>query len=131
MGAKVLVAEVTSAASSAIRAYAHCTPGGQGNLTVLLINLSLNATTVKLGSLPATPRSEYVLTPSTDPASSLTRDTGLLGTGVNLNGQLLKLSADGSLPQIAPRLVASGAAVGVPATGIAFVVLPASPACSA
>jgi hypothetical protein len=127
MGPTVLATTVASVGSSAIRAYAHCSAGGKGGVTVLLINLSPNSTTVTL-NMPTLPRFEYVLTPSIDPSSSMTKDTGLLGTGIQLNGEVLKVPAGGGLPAMAPKSVTTGDAVAVPATGIAFVVLPASPA---
>jgi hypothetical protein len=127
MGPAVLATTVTSANSTAIRAYAHCSADGKGGVTVLLINLSANDTTVSFGSaLGAAPRSEYVLTPSS--SAGLTKDRGLLGTGIELNGKLLEVPAAGGLPQIAPREVAAGGLVSVPAMSIAFHVLPASAA---
>lgn len=102
MGQAVLQASVTTQNSSAIRAYAHCTTNSTSSLTVLIVNLArqtvkveLEFSTTAVGRLDT--QSEYHLEQSPDP-SVLYNATGMLGTGVQLNGELLRLGADGSVP---------------------------------
>jgi heparanase 1 len=113
-------------AASSVRTYAHCAApaaaaGKAGAVAVLVINLSQNSTTVSFAD-GAVVTTEYVLSPSADPKSSLIDATGLLGTGVELNGELLALGANGAVPAIEGKAVGSAHAT-VPATSIAFLVL--------
>ena len=97
MGREVLTAAVTTGGSSAVRAYAHCYNGGNGNgsVAVLMMNLHPTATAhvqlpLSLGAEAGGVRVDYVFTGSTEP-SKLSPATGLNGTGMLLNGQLLAL----------------------------------------
>jgi len=53
-----------SLVGSAVRAYAHCTRGGNGSggITLVLVNLLPTTAVLELVALPATPRVEYVFT---------------------------------------------------------------------
>merc|ERR1711871_134073 len=120
MGPVVLDAATISINSTAIRAYAHCTPNpaARGTATVLLINLSTHATNVTLtfpgsrngiGALSSphgdNARTEWHLTQSSH--SLLTNATGLLGDRVQLNGAVLNLTQNGELPKLPGRRVAA------------------------
>lgn len=134
MGPIVLRAELRDSGGHAlgddavVRAAVHCVARGEGangRVAVLAINLSNRSTTLhfdraSLGEL----RRAYVLEPSDDPAASLTNATGLLGTGVRLNGELLRTAADGHVPRPAAQPV-SGDKAALPAHAIAFFVLAA------
>ncbi|CAK0895458.1 unnamed protein product [Prorocentrum cordatum] len=131
MGQRVLDATLSAPEENtlALRVYAHCTSrsapsdgASNGAVTVLVINLGNESTTVSFPSSVGVISREYVLTPTSTKDSSLINATGLLGTGVALNGKLLKLNADGSVPEIVGNLVGRHASV-VPATAIAFFVL--------
>ena len=97
MGPSVLSTAVATQGSSAIRAYAHCAAAA-GGVTVLLMNLHPTA----VGNITLPPqfndetssRHRYTLQPSPTPSTMLNA-TGLLGTGIVLNGKLLEVGSDG------------------------------------
>jgi heparanase 1 len=127
MGPGVLSASVAGGGdgNGTVRVYAHCTARGEvadvpaGAVTALVINLGARSTRATFGS-EVTRR--YVLTPSVQAGSSLSPHTGLLGTGIELNGALLRLSAAGAVPTIAGEPVGADRAT-VPPTSVAFFVL--------
>jgi len=136
MGPTVLAARVESLNSTAIRAYAHCTVGHNGSVTVLLINLSQQATIISLGfpgaggdggaTAEAASRTEWHLTQS-EQAGGLTNATGLLGSQVELNGKIMAL-LDGEVPQLPRGKVGAGGGVALTGESAAFVVVPAAAA---
>jgi hypothetical protein len=65
---------------------------------------------------------QYVLSPGTA-SGSITGLGGLLGTVAQLNGKLLLLQSDGTVPPIEPEAVVTTV---VPATSVAFFVLPSA-----
>ena len=113
--------------NSSVRVYAHCTAPSespavpQGAVTVLVINLSNHSTTVHFGASGVQAR-QYVLSPGTA-SGSITGLGGLLGTVAQLNGKLLLLQSDGTVPPIEPEAVVTTV---VPATSVAFFVLPSA-----
>jgi hypothetical protein len=66
----------------------------------------------------------YVLSPSDDAATSLTRKPGLLSTNVLLNGKPLMAAEDGTVPPPQPRQMGRAEYVDVPRLSIAFYVMP-------
>ena len=127
MGPSVLSTAVTTPGSSAIRAYAHCAVAGgsvaAGGVTVLLMNLHPTA----VGNITLPPqfndltssRHRYTLQPSPTPSKMLNA-TGLLGTGIVLNGKLLEVGSDGSLPEMGWVTEPSTAGVQLPPHSITF-----------
>ena len=151
MGRGVLGA---TASSRALRAYAHCGPAASaatsssssGSVTVVVINLSNGTVPVEFSMPPPTSRRtsktavtaaatsskvrQWLLTPSEDPKSSLIHATGILGTGVELNGKLLQLGKGGEVPAMAGMDVDADA-VKLPPTSVGFFLFPGAhhPAC--
>ena len=107
---------VRAASSTAVRAYAHCHPTSQADLTVLLLNLEPDDGAAK-------PRKVVV-----GDAAAATEEyhlTGPSGTGaqsVALNGVLLKASPDGVLPAMVGK-AGDAKSVALAPASIAFVVV--------
>jgi hypothetical protein len=114
MGAIVLDANMVAAPD--LHLYAHCHPGMRGAVSVLAINTSRQASSALTLSHPA---ERYTL-----------HATQLQGATVQLNGEMLALTADDELPRLDARATPAGAIRLAPAT-IAFLVFPAAanPAC--
>jgi hypothetical protein len=120
-----------------VRAAAHCVASGEstqnadGGVAVLMINLSNRSTVAHFPPALGGVKRAYILEASEDPADSLTEAVGLLGTGIRLNGLLLRTASDGTVPRPKPASVAGGFSVTLPAQSIAFYILPAAqhPAC--
>jgi hypothetical protein len=114
MGTTVL--DANSVAAPDLHLYAHCHPGMRGVVSVLAINASRHASLPLTLSLPA---ERYTL-----------RATRLQDAKVQLNGEMLALSADDELPRLEPRATPAGAIRLAPAT-ITFLAFPnaANPAC--
>ena len=127
MGPKVL--ETQNDGGDSLRSYAHCTANSRtGAVTVLLINLANRSTTVDFGSaltkntnLLGKVTQKYVLTDSVDPKFSLINTTGIMGTGIRLNGKELTLEADGSVPTLIGEPVMAGELL-IPPESISFLV---------
>lgn len=113
-------------ANSPILAYAHCTAASastqKGMVTVLVINLGNSSTTVNFDHVVS---QQFVLSPNNDKGSSLTNDTGLLGTGIKLNGVALTLAKDGNVPVIVGQPIDARSAA-LPASSIVFYTIKAS-----
>ena len=145
MGPAVLRAVATDSASgavqpaetSAIRIYAHCTNKGtafyseaSGSVTVLAINVGDKPSTLHFPASLGGAVHAYILSPSGDASSSLTGQSGLMGTIALLNGKPLQLGPDGAVPQMPPVILkpagaaAAGASATVPPTSVGFYVLP-------
>jgi hypothetical protein len=90
MGREVYAAEVTGDRSGRLRAYTHATPGPAGSVTVLLINLDPERAAAV--SLPQFDGKPYALFRLDAP--------DLYGRDLRLNGETLRLSEDGALPQL-------------------------------
>ena len=145
------------AENSTVRLYAHCSNNAglkigtvwptllntdaTGSVTLLAINLGNQSSTLHLGndngtqtivSAAAQTVQAFVLEGTAAPGSSLSNGTGLLGTGVTLNGKLLHLGPHGQLPALVPQTM-SGPSVELPAWSVSFLVLPDAghPSCSA
>ncbi|KAL0548423.1 hypothetical protein IC582_012874 [Cucumis melo] len=128
MGSGVL--KVDNNVSFYLRTYAHCTKERSG-VTMLFINLSnqteftidIKNNTMNMG-LPNKPsqREEYHLTPN----NGLVRSSMVL-----LNGNLLKTTEDGDLPDLTPIYRDSNSSITVATWSIVFVVIPdfEAPAC--
>src|SRR6266567_768578 len=114
MGTTVLDANVVFAPD--LHLYAHCHPGMRGAVSVLAINTSRHASSPLTLSHPA---ERYTL-----------HATRLLDATVQLNGEMLALTAGDELPRLEARATAAGAIRLAPAT-ITFLVFPAAanPAC--
>ena len=127
MGPKVL--ETQNDGGDSLRSYAHCTANSRtGAVTVLLINLANRSTTVDFGSAQAKSTNllgkvvqKYVLTDSVDPKFSLINTTGIMGTGIRLNGKELTLEADGSVPTLIGEPVVADELL-IPPESISFLV---------
>merc|ERR1712166_437302 len=94
MGSKVLQANMETNNVTSVKAYAHCTNRKEqgsvaGDVTVGVINLSDNDTNMHL---PFRIKQKYFLTSSDVPG--LTNATGLMGSGINVNGVLIKTIDD-------------------------------------
>ena len=113
---KLMGTGVVRASSTAVRAYAHCHPTSQADLTVLLLNLEPDDGAAK-------PRKVVV-----GDAAAATEEyhlTGPSGTGaqsVALNGVLLKASPDGVLPAMVGK-AGDAKSVALAPASIAFVVV--------
>jgi heparanase len=134
MGPTVLSARLTDESGSVVgdgavvRAAAHCLAAGEsaapssGGVGLMLINLSNRSTTARFDPDLGGVSRVYVLEPSPDPTASLTGEAGLLGTGVTLNGVLLRAAADGTVAR--PVAAAGhGGNASLPAHSIAFFAL--------
>jgi len=123
MGSTVLDASVQTPHSTAIRAYAHCAAHHKGAVTVLLINLASVAVNVSL-TLPGASDSQLEFHLEQVASSSvLYNATGLLGTKVSLNGQLLQLEGDGKVPSLQGMQSLKTDVVHLAAESVAFVTL--------
>jgi len=128
MGPIVLNALPAATKTSVVRVYAHCTAASEpsapkkGSVTMLVVNLGNANTTIDVPSHLGHITQQYVLSPSHVAAHSIIKATGILGTGVLLNGNLLKLNSDGTLPLLSGVSSDATKAI-VPATSIAFLVL--------
>ena len=94
MGSKVLQANMETNNVTSVKVYAHCTNTKEqgsvaGDVTLVVINLSDNDTNMHL---PLRIKQKYFLTSSDVPG--LTNATGLMGSGINLNGVLIKTIDD-------------------------------------
>ena len=122
MGPKVLKAKATTATKVAdLYTYAHCSApngptasGGKG-VTYAVVNAS-------------TSESRTVSTPSGKGVAYVMSSENLDGTEVELNGQLLQASDDGTVPQTNGRKFTGS--IEVPPTSVAFVVDTESKACA-
>merc|ERR1711933_622411 len=123
MGPTVLNVEPVPDEKSSVRVYAHCAAqrvqARAGAVVLLVINLGDVQTRVQVPSKWGAISQQLVLSPSFNPADSLIENTGLQGTGILLNGELLHLATDGSVPQLQGSHVGAPEAR-VPATSIAF-----------
>jgi len=129
MGTRVLTPTPTNTQNSSVKIYSHCAKQKGGAVVALVINLSGNPTNISATSL-GNIADAYVLSPSDDAAASLTNATGLLGTGILLNGDALGLSPDGSVPEIKSRAINAPAAQLAPRSIGFFVFADAkAPAC--
>ena len=132
MGVHVLAASAvsTGAVAESVRAYAHCTAASEsstatpGAVTVLLINPSNASLAVHFEASLGGAARAYVLEPSADAASSLTGQGGVLGTGATLNGVLLRVGADGTVPSLRPAELGGVSDVLVPSSAVAFYIFP-------
>lgn len=128
MGAVVLNAEPAPTSKSAIRVYAHCTSGTEpsspkkGSVTLAVVNIGESKTVLHVPAHLGSITQKYVLSASDDPAHSLIKSTGLLGTAVLLNGKVLELNSDGTVPKLSGTSVGTKEAT-IPKTSIAFLVL--------
>ncbi|XP_042399736.1 heparanase-like protein 2 [Zingiber officinale] len=124
MGKGVLSIDVTG--SSYLRAYAHCSKGKEGGVSMLLINLSrytkFSVRVVDVlygdgegGRRDDGKREEYHLT---------AKDGNHLSQTVLLNGAPLEISEEGDVPPLNPVNAAVRSPVEVAPLSIAFVVLP-------
>lgn len=89
MGSEVYAVQVQDETGGKLRAYAHSTPGGDGGITLLLINLDPQRSAQV--SLPALGESAQVYAFTSPDIFSQT---------VLLNGQALALTPQGALPEI-------------------------------
>lgn len=119
MGSGVLSA---SSNQSWVRAYAHCAANTtDGAVTVLLLNLSPDTANNISLHLPAS------FAPAADAALAVEQyllqgPAGANATQMALNGEVLRLTADGKLPPIVPKATS----LPLQADGSALVVLPGS-----
>jgi len=107
--------------------------GGGGGVTLAYVNTAGSSLTVNSiggaagGSYPLTPRREYFLT-GTSATGPLAAETALTGYSIYLNGALLSVAADGSLPDTLKsprgRLQAQAKALELPPLSYGFVVFP-------
>jgi len=126
MGPTVLNVDPVPDSKSAIRVYAHCAAKAakapSGAVVLLVINLGDTSTRIDVPTELGSVSRELVLSPSYDLTESLIEQTGLLGTGILLNGKVLQLAGDGSVPELVGKAVGKPEAH-VPATSLAFFVL--------
>ena len=120
MGARVLQANMNTANATSVTAYAHCTNRKEsgrvpGDVTLLLINLSDNGTDMHV---PFPVKKIYVLESSGVPG--LTNATGLMGSGVRVNGKLVHTMED------VKEKIVKGRVVALPKHSIVFVVVGAN-----
>jgi heparanase 1 len=109
MGTRVLA--VTTKNEPSLRAYAHCTEGRAGAVTLLLINLDLTRTLNVAVDGIGEARELYAV--DADDLSSPT---------ARLNGEILSVGADNALPALRPRLV-GGDTIALSPTTYAFAIL--------
>ena len=98
---------------------------------MLAINLGNTSTMLHFGAAAAGGVRQYLLSANTGAGSSLTNATGMLGTGILLNGVGLKLGPGGELPPMVPAPAPASASPSLPARALAFYVLPGAghPSC--
>lgn len=111
-----IVLDANAGAAPDLHLYAHCHPGMRGAVSVLAINASPHASSTLMVSHPA---ERYTL-----------HAVRLQDATVQLNGEMLALTADDDLPRLDARAMAAGAMRLAPAT-IIFLAFPdaANPAC--
>ena len=134
LSASKTVETVAAAAPSGsrVRVYAHCTAGGEldaagdgkGSVSVLVINLSDSPASLRFdtSTLAGGATRGYVLEPSADAAASITKQAGLLGTGVLLNGKPLSAAPDGTVEPLVPAKLGGADSVVQPAHSVGFYV---------
>lgn len=126
MGPTVLNVDPVPDAEAVVRIYSHCTASAAqapaGAVALLVINLGDDPTLVQVPAESGNISRKLVLSPSDIAAYSFINETGLLGTGVLLNGEVLKIDNDGSVPKLMGQDV-NAPEVSVPATSIAFFIL--------
>ena len=134
MGTTVLATEVVTPDASAVRAYAHCYAKGGGNGSAAVLLMNLHPTDYAQVALPPPfsqgARQNYLLQASAD--GSIINATGLLGTGIKLNGNLLTVGTDGSIAPLKGDWSAATDPTNIPPMSILFSVFTdaALPACS-
>ncbi|KAJ9457614.1 Heparanase-like protein 1 [Diplonema papillatum] len=114
---KLLGPRVLAAASNStdLHAYAQCTPGTSGNVTVLMLNYGAGAATVSLPPAAAPTRQEY----------HLRGHGGVLNSShVDLNGEMLTIDSE-----LSPAVVAATGPVSVAGQSYAFVVYKGTGVC--
>lgn len=117
MGTRVLSTTLSSPADPHLRAYAFCGPTN-GTATLLLISLSETETICALPpeiAVPGSTRIEYVLTPAASAVGA-----GIFAADVALNGNVLSLLANGSLPEITGTPAPVNQPLSVPPLGISL-----------
>ena len=111
---------------STLRAYAFCSL--QQGSAVTLVLLNLDAAPACLAPPSFLPQGAdltyYTFTPGT-------QEEGVESWGVQLNGELLQLSAEGLLPNLPGKLAASNGGIVVPPTSVSLVLLPSAAPLSA
>ena len=136
MGPGVLRASIETANASAVRAYAHCSPAGDGGVTALIVNLAAEAVNLTLfkedgtsglaGAGTEQRRVVWSLEGSQFANTSITGGIGLASTAVTLNDDLLALDAQGNVPAMAgvTETRDSASKVTVAAESVTFVTFP-------
>ena len=122
------VLSVALSGPSTLRAYAFCSLQQGSALALVLLNLDAQPACLAPPSfLPqGAELTYYTFTPGT-------QGEGVESWGVQLNGELLQLSAEGLLPNLPGRRAASAGGISVPPTSVSLVLLPAAsplPACA-
>ena len=134
MGTGVLDAQVPTDNATSVRAYAHCSPAEDGGITVLMLNLNAVAVNATVSFADASPVAKegdaqvvYVLEGSDDASAGLDGGVGLASTAAVLNGEVLALADDGTLPSVEGLVVESGvgaAVVELAPASVTFVTYP-------
>lgn len=79
-----------------------------GSVSILAINLGNTSSILHFDSFNKGGKVDiYILHGIHDPGSSLDNGTGLLGTGIALNGIQLMLRPDGTIPPLEPKSISS------------------------
>lgn len=119
VGEKVLDVSGQTEEKRKVRVYAHCSNSQYplGSVTLLALNVLLDTTVVlKLnGELKGKDVDVYLLTPE---------NGDLLTKTVKLNGKVLKLVDDRTLPDLAPKSVPGGEPLNLPPLTFGFYVIP-------
>lgn len=126
VGRGVLSATTKPTSNGTLRVYAHCAnDGGKGGVTVVAINLGTSPSNITLddapGQLKSSQRSEFRLS-AVDAPTRLFNGTGLLGTGIALNGKTIALTDSGDVPVLVGAQVEAGGPVQVAPQSIVFAV---------
>ncbi|ELT88779.1 hypothetical protein CAPTEDRAFT_185929 [Capitella teleta] len=131
VGPKVLYAETSHSNSSTVKVYAHCSAAGAayptGAVTLFALNINNHTEHLTLSEqFVKLPYEVYLMTPGDG------EQNGLLSKEVKLNGNVLSLMPDSSLPDLLPVTRSAGMTLDLPAYSYAFWVFPdaEAPACS-
>ncbi|XP_068609262.1 heparanase [Brachionichthys hirsutus] len=120
------VLEVKSAGSKTVRLYLHCANRnsyGSGAVTLMSMNLSEKPATISVPALASSGTVEAFVLESGQPGQE-----GLSSRSVKLNGEVLKMVDDKTLPDLHGRLLPPSDHLQLPAFSLAFFVIADAPA---
>jgi hypothetical protein len=120
VGAGVLALTMPAAAPATLRGYAFCARGAAPALALVFVNVGA------AGACVAVPAAARAGAPLTRYAFTAGDAAGVGSWTVRLNGALLQLAADGSLPPIVGEAAPAAGGIDVPPLSVVIAVVPAA-----